>query len=343
MPAPTEIAPRADYPAQLLAVAARALAQLVRAPSHSRRAEAARKTGAAFALAQRCRRGPGHRAHARLRSDRDRVDAGARHARACGRSGSSPISARTSMCSLVLAAALVIVALVAAGLHGTRRAVLLGLGTRLQFLFLSVAVAVFAAEILKFVIGRGRPFVGGKANPFNFVPFQGTEAYFSLPSAHAVTAFALAFAVSALWPRLRVFMFTYAIVILLTRLVLLAHHPSDVMAGALVGHRRRHGGPLLVCGSPARLCDPRRRHHCAASRSGRRPSQKGCPRAIRPIKAAACRGRRFLRWRANSNHELRFVDVPAFGFHRRSRAQRSRQHRAADRRDQRGARWPLGL
>jgi undecaprenyl-diphosphatase len=101
--------------------------------------------------------------------------------------------------------------------------------------FLSVAASVFIAEILKFVIGRGRPFVGGKANPFNFGPFQGTEAYFSLPSAHAVTAFALAFAVSALWPRLRVFMFAYAIVILLTRLVLLAHHPSDVVAGALVG------------------------------------------------------------------------------------------------------------
>ena len=50
-----------------------------------------------------------------------------------------------------------------------------------------------------------------------------------------MAAFALAFAVSALWPRLRVFMFTYAIVILLTRLVLLAHHPSDVVAGALVG------------------------------------------------------------------------------------------------------------
>jgi membrane-associated phospholipid phosphatase len=127
------------------------------------------------------------------------------------------------------------VALVAAALHGTRRALLLGFGTRLQYVFLSVAASVFMAEILKFIIGRGRPFVGGKANPFNFVPFQGSEAYFSLPSAHAVTAFALAFAVSALWPRLRVFMFTYAIVIVLTRLVLLAHHPSDVTAGALVG------------------------------------------------------------------------------------------------------------
>ncbi|MGY3359042.1 membrane-associated phospholipid phosphatase [Bradyrhizobium sp. GM0.4] len=101
--------------------------------------------------------------------------------------------------------------------------------------FLSVAVPIFVAEILKYLIGRGRPFVGGKANPFNFIPFEGTGAYASLPSGHAVTAFALAFAVSALWPRLRVFMFTYAIVILLTRLVLLAHHPSDVVAGALVG------------------------------------------------------------------------------------------------------------
>ena len=43
MSAPTDIAPRASYPAQLLAVSGRALAQLVRTPSHSRRAEAARK------------------------------------------------------------------------------------------------------------------------------------------------------------------------------------------------------------------------------------------------------------------------------------------------------------
>jgi undecaprenyl-diphosphatase len=135
----------------------------------------------------------------------------------------------------VLGAALVVLALVAAGLHGTRRALLLGLGTRLQFVFLSIAVSAFVAEILKYIVGRGRPFVGGKANPFNFVPFEGTGAYASLPSGHAVAAFALAFAVSALWPRLRVFMFTYAIVILLTRLVLVAHHPSDVVAGALIG------------------------------------------------------------------------------------------------------------
>jgi undecaprenyl-diphosphatase len=50
-----------------------------------------------------------------------------------------------------------------------------------------------------------------------------------------VTAVALAFAVGAIWPRLRLFMFAYAVVIAATRLVLLAHHPSDVVAGAVVG------------------------------------------------------------------------------------------------------------
>jgi len=77
--------------------------------------------------------------------------------------------------------------------------------------------------------------VGGAANAFNFAPFAGTEAFASFPSAHAVTAFALAFAVSAVWPRARLAMIVYAFLIAATRLVLLSHHPSDVVAGALIG------------------------------------------------------------------------------------------------------------
>ncbi|MFK4724951.1 membrane-associated phospholipid phosphatase [Bradyrhizobium niftali] len=234
MPASTNIAPRAGYPTQLLAVSWHALAQLVRTPSHSRRAEAARKlarhslwlsvAGAALVIA--------------LMLAFDQTEIQLMPAR--GAPGLWPIRILTDFGKdeyvlSVLGVALVALALAAAGLHGTRRALLLGLGTRLQFVFLSVALSVFVGEILKFLIGRGRPFVGGKADPFNFIPFEGSGAYASLPSGHAITAFALAFAVSALWPRLRVFMFTYAIVILLTRLVLLAHHPSDVTAGALVG------------------------------------------------------------------------------------------------------------
>lgn len=234
MPVATDIAPRPAYPAQLLAVSGRALAQLVRSPSHSRRAEAARKlarhslwlsaAGAAMVIV--------------LMVAFDQTEIQLMPTR--GTPSLWPIRILTDFGKdeyvlSVLGIALVVLALVAAGLQGPRRTLLLGLGTRLQFVFLSVAVPVFVTEILKYLIGRGRPFVGGHANPFNFIPLEGTGAYASLPSGHAVTAFALAFAVAALWPRLRVLMFAYAIVILLTRLVLLAHHPSDVVAGALVG------------------------------------------------------------------------------------------------------------
>jgi undecaprenyl-diphosphatase len=234
MPGSTTIAPHASYPAQLLGVAGRALAQLVRAPSHSRRDAAARKlarhslwlsaAGAALVIV--------------LMVAFDRTEIQLMPAR--GAPALWPIRILTDFGKdenvlSVLGVALMVVALVAAAMHGTRRTLLLGFGTRLQYLFLCVALSTFVTDILKYFIGRGRPFVSGKADPFNFIPFEGTGAYASLPSGHAVTAFALAFAVSALWPRLRVFMFTYAIVIVLTRLVLLAHHPSDVTAGALVG------------------------------------------------------------------------------------------------------------
>jgi membrane-associated phospholipid phosphatase len=134
-----------------------------------------------------------------------------------------------------LAAALFTVAIILPRLRGTVRSTLLRLGTHLQFVFFAVLVPVLAGEIIKWVVGRGRPFVGGEANAFNFVHFAGTEAYASFPSGHAIASFALAFAVSAIWPGARLTMIVYALLIATTRLVLLAHHPSDVVAGALIG------------------------------------------------------------------------------------------------------------
>jgi membrane-associated phospholipid phosphatase len=134
-----------------------------------------------------------------------------------------------------LAGLLLIFGLLTAGSRGALRILLRRIGTRLQFVFLAVLVPVFVAEGIKWCFGRGRPFVGGHANPFNFAPFNGTEAYASFPSGHAVTAFALALAVSAVCSRSRLGFYLYAVGIAATRLVLLAHHPSDVVAGALIG------------------------------------------------------------------------------------------------------------
>jgi undecaprenyl-diphosphatase len=130
---------------------------------------------------------------------------------------------------------MIAVLLIAPLLRGRGAAMAIGLGTRIQFLFLSVLTPMLAGEVLKGVVGRARPFVGGHADPFHYSHFAWTEAYASFPSGHATAAFALAFAVSAIWPRLRGVMWLYAIVIALTRIALLAHHPSDVVGGALVG------------------------------------------------------------------------------------------------------------
>jgi membrane-associated phospholipid phosphatase len=130
---------------------------------------------------------------------------------------------------------LIAVAIGAPALSGIQRSLLLGLGTRLQFLFFAVLVPILIGEAIKWIVGRGRPFVGGDAGVFHFSHFAGTQAYSSFPSGHAITSFALAFAVSTVWPKARTAMVVYAVVIAATRLVLLAHHPSDVVAGALLG------------------------------------------------------------------------------------------------------------
>ena len=135
---------------------------------------------------------------------------------------------------LLLIVLLVGVALAAAASSSARQR-LLAVGVHLQFLLLALSIPLAVGEVLKWIAGRGRPFVGGQANAFNFVPFAGTEAYASLPSAHSITAFALAFAVAAVWPGLRGVAIAYALLIAFTRLVLLAHHPSDVVAGAAIG------------------------------------------------------------------------------------------------------------
>jgi membrane-associated phospholipid phosphatase len=223
-----------NYFPALLAVLRQSAAQLVRSPSHSRRAEAARRSarhvvqltavlGAAIIAlmylfdATEIGWMPAYRTPS-LWPIRILTDFG-----------------KSAYVLWVLAGLLFVVAFTSPALRGHARSLLLGLGTRLQFVFFAVLVPALIGEVLKWVVGRGRPFVGGEGNVFNFRHFGGTEAFASFPSGHANTAFALAFAVSALWPQARPVMIAYAIAIALSRLVLLAHHPSDVVAGALVG------------------------------------------------------------------------------------------------------------
>jgi undecaprenyl-diphosphatase len=132
--------------------------------------------------------------------------------------------------------ALILIALVASpSLPHMSRVVLAAISVRLSFLFVAIAVPSLFVGIVKRLIGRARPFVGGSADAFLFAPFGWKVEYASLPSGHSTTAFAVAVAIGTLWPRTRIVMWAYALVIALSRVVLTAHHPSDVLAGAAVG------------------------------------------------------------------------------------------------------------
>jgi membrane-associated phospholipid phosphatase len=233
MTAPAVLESR-NYFSRFTALGWLSLVQLVRAPSHSRRAAAARRAARhvlllaagigiaiialmyvldAWEISQMPKRGSPGLWWMRILTDfgKDEYVLGA------------------------LAVLLIAIAIISPAMRGLQRSLLLGLGTRLQFVFVAVLVPVLVGEVIKWSVGRGRPFVGGDANVFSFSHFAGTPAYSSFPSGHSITAAALAFAVSAVWPKARPAMIVYALVILATRLVLLAHHPSDVVAGALVG------------------------------------------------------------------------------------------------------------
>jgi membrane-associated phospholipid phosphatase len=106
---------------------------------------------------------------------------------------------------------------------------------RVGFLFTAIAVPSLFVTIIKRMIGRARPMVGGSLDPYLFSPFAWSPAYAGLPSGHVTTAFAVLVAVGTLWPRARTVLLIYALLIAMSRVMVTAHYPTDVLAGALVG------------------------------------------------------------------------------------------------------------
>jgi membrane-associated phospholipid phosphatase len=132
-------------------------------------------------------------------------------------------------------AVLILCALIAPSLPQMTQGVLSALVARFGFLFLAIALPSLFDTIVKRMIGRARPYIGPHDDPFSYKPFEWVPNYSSMPSGHATTAASAAIAIGAVWPASRPVMWLYALVIMFTRVAINVHHPSDVLAGALVG------------------------------------------------------------------------------------------------------------
>ena len=100
-----------------------------------------------------------------------------------------------------------------------------------------------AAEILKFLVRRPRPFLAIASAPPTLID---QPASFSFPSGDTALAFGAAVALGQAVPRLRPFGLLLATGIALSRVITGVHYPSDVVAGVAVGVAGGLAAPVLV-------------------------------------------------------------------------------------------------
>ena len=103
------------------------------------------------------------------------------------------------------------------------------------FTFFSVAGSGILVNIIKQVIGRGRPKVFDAEGVFSLLPLQFNYSYASFPSGHATTMGALAVVIALVVPRLAVPVVAMCGLVASSRVFVGSHYPSDVVSGFLLG------------------------------------------------------------------------------------------------------------
>ena len=111
---------------------------------------------------------------------------------------------------------------------------------RALFLFSSIAFSGIIANIIKVIIGRYRPemFFEKGLYGINFLNFSFSNfshGLTSFPSGHTATTFSLAWALSLFFPRTRIPLFCFAVMVGASRVIITSHYLSDALGGAYVG------------------------------------------------------------------------------------------------------------
>lgn len=120
-------------------------------------------------------------------------------------------------------------------MHGLWRKATGELALVSAFIFLGVGVPGLLTNLLKRVVGRGRPTEFDASGAFSFQNLFNDWTFQSFPSGHSATATAMAFTIGFLWPPLFPILLVVGIVVAMSRVPIGMHYPTDVFAGIVVG------------------------------------------------------------------------------------------------------------
>lgn len=103
------------------------------------------------------------------------------------------------------------------------------------FIFLGVGIPGLMTNLLKRLVGRGRPTEFDASGAFSFHNIFNDWTFQSFPSGHSATAIATAFTVGFMLPRAFPVLLVVGLVVAASRVPVGMHYPTDVFAGAVVG------------------------------------------------------------------------------------------------------------
>lgn len=96
---------------------------------------------------------------------------------------------------------------------------------------LALVLSTLAAQLLKRVISRSRPYWVMK----NLNTYGIDLTDYSFPSGHTTAAFTVATTFSLYFPKIAALCFIMAILVAISRTYLAVHYPTDVLAGVIIG------------------------------------------------------------------------------------------------------------